>query len=198
MFYSLAFFFCSNTILLLRLMSVSTADSSCLRMLIRIMTGFLQIIPMRISRISGRRGCTQSLLPTCLRQTSKLCLATTHVSLGTWTTYLYCIFYSTWTSFFLELELLLWDLAGLLVSDGEEHFLYMNFIFIFFILLVYFVSVFFLPFLTWTGAFLLLELQRWCLSMLLSAVVECFPVHQFYLELCLLVVPELHLVFKCN
>ena len=129
-------------------MAVSTADSSCLRMLIRFMMGFLQIIPMKISRISGRRGCTQSLLPTCLRQTSKLCLATTHASLGTWTAYLCCIFYSTWTSFFLELELLLWDLARLLVSDGEEHFLYMNFIFIFFILLVCFVSVFF-PFIAY-------------------------------------------------
>jgi len=163
-------------------MAVSTADSSCLRMLIRFMMRFLQTTPMKISRISGRRGCTQSLLPTCLRQTSKLCLATTHVSLVTWTAYLYCIFYSTWTSLFVELELLLEILlaAGFTWRGAflvhELHFL--SFLFCLCVLFQYF----FLPLLTWTRAFVLLEFQRWCLSMLLLAVVECFPVHQFILN----------------
>ena len=135
-------------------MAVSTADSSCLRMLIRFMMGFLQIIPMKILRISGRRGCTQLLLLTCLKQTSKVCLATIHVSLDTWTACLYFIFYCTWTSL-------------------------LSFLFCLFILFQYFFP--FIAYLdrsissTWTSG-------DDTFFMLLLAVVECFPVHQFILN----------------
>ena len=115
-------------------MAVSTADSSCLRMLIRIMTGSLQIIPMRILGISGRRGCTQSLLLTYLRQTSNLCLATTHVSI------LEVGLLTCTTSFILpELHFFLSNLDFCLRSGWDAGFrrrgafsLYMNFVSIFF------------------------------------------------------------------
>ena len=169
-------------------MAVSTADSSCLRMLIRIMTGFLQIIPMRISGISGRRGCTQSLLLTCLRQTSNLCLATTHVSI--WN--LDCLpalpllFYLNFI-FSLNLEFCLrsgW--ATGFRWRGAFSCTWTSFL-SFLILLVCFVSVIsVLPLLKWTWAFyFLIELQRWCLSMVFVSCSWMISSSSVYLELCL-------------
>ena len=168
-------------------MAVSTADSSCLRMLIRIMTGFLQIIPMRISGISRRRGCTQSLLLTCLRQTSKLCLATTHVSI--WNSdclpALHLLFYLNFI-FFSELGLLLEIWLGCWFRK-ERSIFFVHELHLFSILLVCLVSVIsVLPLLKWTWAFsFLIELQRWCLSMVFVSCSWMISSSSVFHELCL-------------
>ena len=166
-------------------MAVSTADCSCLRMLIRIMTGFLQIIPMRVSRISGRRGCTQSLLLTCLRQTSKLCLATTHVSIWNLDCLpaLHLLFYLNFI-FFSELGLLLEVWLGCWFRKERSIFFVHELHFYLFNFACVFCFSNFCPSIAYLdmSIFFLIELQRWCLSMVLLAVVEWFLVHRFILN----------------